>query len=507
MGTVNIEGLAQSMMGGNPKKSENKKPMRKTSHPEKKFDGYVGAPYNFVPVAKKPYKYPDNRVTAHNDMDERLISGEISYEITAETPIMISDGKENENDKAREAFFYKNSQEEYAIPGSTMRGLIRNNVQVLGFSSLYDDMDDYALMYRNVTNRAEQGRYNRILGSGQITINTENGQQNISVLKNVKAGYLLKKAGKYYIYRTSVDTIGKKFEEMNYYVLSERKIVDEYRKWKPGNGKFAYDFFTSHKPLLTQHEMEPFIKSIDRNGRVHYKGVPNKLYEPYFKEASYRIKNLKDVVAVGEPGVYENQGYVISTGKMDQKKAVYIIPEIDRTKEPIPIPDSDVTAFKIDFNKRKNSLKNFGKEEFFNLPEEGILKPVFYIQLGEKLYFGFTPRLRLFYDYTVKNGLKQEYEKGMVDYAKAMFGYSNQAGSYKSRVSFSDAVFSGKNVRNAHTEKVILAEPKPTSYLDYLKQDDKADVTYNNSDFEIRGIKQYWLHKKPSGLEIGRAHV
>ena len=42
---------------------------------------------------------------------------------------------------------------------------------------------------------------------------------------------------------------------------------------------------------------------------------------------------------------------------------------------------------------------------------------------------------------------------------------------------------------------MILAEPKPTSYLDYLDQT-KGTVTYNTDSFQLRGVKQYWLHRE-----------
>lgn len=43
----------------------------------------------------------------------------------------------------------------------------------------------------------------------------------------------------------------------------------------------------------------------------------------------------------------------------------------------------------------------------------------------------------------------------------------------------------------------ILAEPKPSSYLDYVRQDGAepdSPITYNNDSMQLRGIKQYWLH-------------
>ena len=48
---------------------------------------YVGAPYNFVPFYDKVFPYPKNKLINHNTVKERLITGEITYKIKAETPI------------------------------------------------------------------------------------------------------------------------------------------------------------------------------------------------------------------------------------------------------------------------------------------------------------------------------------------------------------------------------------------------------------------------------------
>ena len=135
---------------------------------------------------------------------------------------------------------------------------------------------------------------------------------------------------------------------------------------------------------------------------------------------------------------------------------------------------------------------------FFGLPQrDGDRKPVFYIECGERLYFGFTPRLRLFYDYEISQGIKKEHKKGTLDYCKAIFGYSDQKESYKSKVSFSDAV--AEFGEEEEWTNPILRSPKPTSYLDYLVQgtnNPNQAVTYNDSNMQLRGIKQYWLHKE-----------
>ena len=124
--------------------------------------------------------------------------------------------------------------------------------------------------------------------------------------------------------------------------------------------------------------------------------------------------------------------------------------------------------------------------------------------MGGRLYFGFTPRLRLFYDFAIKDGYKQELPE--YDYAKSLFGCINNGNvtaSFKSKTSFSDAVIEEKSFPGIINDKVILGEPKPSSYLDYLDQTN-GTVTYNSKGFKLRGAKQYWLrneiyHPKQSG--------
>lgn len=445
-------------------------------------NNYVGAPYNFVPFYDKVYEYPEDKLTAHNSVEENLITGEIAYEVTAETPIMIDDGTQH---------FFRDAKGRYAIPGSTMRGLIRNNVQVLGLCSYDDDIDSYALMYRNVANGAEKIQYNNTLGSKQLRVNDGKKSYGLGVLLNVRAGYVSNEGGKYVIYQTAVDSIKKEFKGMNYYVLSERKIINDYLKY---GDKFSYGFFRQNGRSILQHEFYEFERYKDRNNREHYKGRENKEYHPYYRKISYEVAHEKDIMAVGHPGDCKNEGYAVSTGKMNEKKAVYIIPQIDKSKESIIISDEDVRAFRIDLKKKENTLKQFGGKEYFDLPKEGEMRPVFYIRLDGRLYFGFTPRLRLFYDHMVKEGLKQESKAGIVDYGKALFGYASPEKSYKSKLSFSDAVLEGA-AGSGEMQKLILAEPKPTSYLDYLRQNKDTPVTYNTDGFELRGAKQYWLHE------------
>lgn len=441
---------------------------------------YVGAPYNFVPVSRKVIEKKESDMKVHGMLNDELLSGEISYKITAQTPIFISDGKEK-------ADFVTNERNQFIIPGSSVRGLIRNNVQILGLSSIEDDIDDYSLLYRKVGAKKsdDKDRYEEVLGAKTIAI--PGRKTGISVLLNVKAGYISKKGNNYIIYQTEVDSIKPEYKEMNYYVLSERTIADNLKD---------YPYFDKHPECLQNKVKNGFQKDATKRP-VQYKGIPNDKYTPGYYDISYEIKNLKNVVQITELGEASKDGVLMCTGFMNNKKALYVIPKIDSTKEALVIPDNDVTAFKIDYEKKKNTLKgnkyNKHNLEAFNLPEDGEVKPVFYIYLDGRLYFGFTPRLRLFYDHSIKEGLKQD--KVDFDYAKSMFGTIKDNTGYKSKLSFTDAVICGTPTK-AQKEERVLAEPKPSSYLDYLNQMEPS--SYNSPDIKLRGIKQYWLHDEPA---------
>ena len=526
---------------------------------------YVGAPYNFVSFTKDIYKYPEGKLTHHNDVSDELFSGEIVYRITAKNPIIVDDGSGQ---------FCKNPQKKHIIPGSTVRGMIRSNVQVLGLSSFSDDIDDYALMYRNVASGAEKKKYNKILGVDNSNEETR------GIAKNVKAGYIFLKDGNYYFNEVK-ETFDK---DSNYLMLSSKKILSDkdsfpffLEDWEH-HMMYTADCIFERKEKIEGRYGNKYVKFIyktedteevagciengefsfekgnvynnninvvsigkpgvyEETGRVNYKNnkvvreisyeprqkrMINKNYEPYYKPVLYKLdKSRKRVVAVTErKDEHQEQGfqegYVLSSGWIDKKKNVYIIPEMEcDIKSAIKIKPEAVMAFSVDLQRKQNSLKqyfhdrNHAKEDalaFFGLPqkegEEGK-KPAFFIEYKGGQYFGFTPRLRLFYDKKVKQGLPEEHGERGVDYSRAIFGYSNDRESYKSKVSFSDAVAINETAELPEVE-LILAEPKPTSYLDYLKQEDERAVTYNSPKIELRGMKQYWLRKETVKQEVDK---
>lgn len=516
----------------------------------------VFAPYNFVPFPSNPAYVKEEDIIGHDVMaqvtndGEDLFSGEIHYTLEAKTPIFVDDGSDAHR-------FCRDAAGNCIIPGSTMRGLIRNNAMVLGLGNVRDEVDDYSLMYRNVANGLNKNRYGDILGAKVVTMQGSNGKTfSLSVLKNVQAGYIEKRSdGKYVIYKTVIDpedekdsAIDKNLGKMNYYTISERFIIERYlkdeAKYKANPDSFPFSFLIPNMQNMMMNQTKPFHEEYDRNGNKSYKGVNNFSYIPYHRKISYKLSGNRNVselksVPIGSEAKSGNSdvmngkgclvGELVSTGFMQKKKVIYVVPAIDPGRVAVVLEERDVRDFLVDYNRRKNSItlerknphrNNLKKIEeykaFFNLPEEigeRGRKPVFYIQLGGKCYFGFTPRLRLFYDNTVADGINRNHISGKTDYVKAIFGYTASSGvngsdnidsfARKSRVSFSDAVLVGKE-KVLPTRYLTLSEPRPTDCLNYLDQS-VGETSYNTNKMRLRGAKQYWLHAEANpGIEEGK---
>lgn len=113
----------------------------------------IRAPYNFVPFSDTViFRYPySSQLPRQDRLYEDLLSGEIHVKITAQTPIYISNNNRYNPD------FNRDGRGNYFLPASTLRGLIRHNMQILGYGAVRSGRDykNALLFHRNHTD-AEQ---------------------------------------------------------------------------------------------------------------------------------------------------------------------------------------------------------------------------------------------------------------------------------------------------------------------------------------------------------------
>lgn len=109
----------------------------------------IRAPYNFVPFSDTViHRYSwDSFPPGHHMLQENLLSGEIRVQITAQTPIFISNGDRRTPD------FVRDDWGVYMIPASSLRGLLRHNMQILGYGAIRSgkDFHNVRLFHKNHT--------------------------------------------------------------------------------------------------------------------------------------------------------------------------------------------------------------------------------------------------------------------------------------------------------------------------------------------------------------------
>ena len=492
---------------------------------------YSVAPYNFVSLPKRSvsrYGSPEDLPSYNNYKVEKdgkcLLNGYIDYSLVSETPIIVSDGLEKNG-----ARFFKDSEGKYAIPGNTIRGLLRTNMQILSFSNIVGERDKKG-EYKSSYIENSRFLYRDIAGGNSLSKRYSsilNVDANRRIGKNLKAGYICKRGEKYFI-QPALEI--KK--DIPYF------RVDELRLRKIGGEKIdGVNFLYDKVPQKDEEELKRLNKiaadkkkekGLRKAAEKEIKKILNnykreKTYKPYQVGISFELDNKGRITKVGNRGECSYEGYMLSGGFILGKRSHYIVPAEDTNQPEIDLEKKDfmiIRDYEEDLVATKKADRESGKivikkgKEFYALPKEGEIKPVFYINT-DRLYFGFTPYLRLSYTKGVLDGVCREYKENPgISYADSIFGFTDRVFknggreekiSYKSRVSVEDAEAVGEpSVDKESIIDIILAEPKPTSYNLYLEQSslDKKELNIYEEDFKIRGYKQYWLKKYvecPSG--------
>lgn len=501
------------------------------------------APYNFVPFPKKiKVRYESyEHLPKHDGTDpsgEDLLSGEVLFEIEAKTPILVAQGAgKRESEKKSQYRFNTDVDSRYEIPGSTLRGLLRHAIGIIGHSDLTkdiaDDAKDMYFMYRGMAD-AKERRLKQRKKDYVAIINKE----------NVRAGYIRKVAkdqyeiipaqvihGKTYafvreqqLYKGHVvpnpkinamysedilelEKIGRpkppakkiKLSPAKVTLQGKNQILQEYRKQLK-----EYKTELAQNPRPAGETLDKLAKKYNELYGLYYaylKQCENtrnnnrgKVYEPYYLNGV--------TVFISDDGRYSfekgrGKPYrcaLMSSGLVPKKQSHYIIHPPDETKSPIPLDKWDVKSYQYDWEIKGNRLKN---RDYYALPKEGEMKPCFYCDYGGRKYFGFTPFMRVFYKHSVGAGLPKYSYHGF-DYVDALFGFTgrecgDEKLSYAGRLSFKSAVALDRPEPLDPVE-ITPGQPRLSAVAMYIEQDKPGElITMNDEDYKWRGIKQYWL--------------
>lgn len=471
-------------------------------------DRRATAPYNFIPLPKEIKKL-NAPLPDHNLYDPNLLSGYMEVQLTTRSLLFIrsmlskdeyaksleldryaEDYKYDQDPKNKPKFFYTHKEELPVIPGSSLRGMVRNVLEIITESKI-DRVYDRGLFFRTVDPSSLGVEAYR---SRMVKEYKEKGKSE----DIVKSGFLIKHKGEYYI---------KPCENL-------RVMRGDLNSNTTGNG--LYDGKAPNQTPKWAGKWYQYQKVWVKRGNKSEDTSP------------YKVTKIDNKA-------HENllEGRLVLTGQVPKKnhERVFLKPE-DKQEQWIKVDPETIDLFNGD-------QMTAYQEKAFPVDEPtakcrirpGCLQtnpgdwgePVFYLQETDpqtkatKLFLGRARMFRLPYRSSPKDLVSANLKDwSATDLADALFGYIDQKKlderpesdkpirGRASRIAFTDATLP-PNVKREDVltpnpiTPSILASPKPTAFQQYLVQPSYEVQQlhhYADKDAELRGHKLYWHQGK-----------
>ncbi len=400
------------------------------------------APYNFVPLNKKVVLPHWVNQISHDVPFDDGESGEFKVRITAKTPIFVKDGlskTEEKNKYDNHGVQKEDSPHEfcqhkgqYYIPGSSIKGMVRNVLEIMSFGRM-DKVNDHRYAVRDLSNNE---LYTNHFNKGQVY-----------------GGFLS---------RSSED----KYTIKNYAKPKRisKRILTNNRNDKSAKNKYANFEGSLHKTFIDTGEIDygREIYEVNPNGlpgTLVFTGSAsnNKKYEFVFldQDPEQTELNVSDKVIEDFFFAYFDNDKKRRSKDWDYWKSKLI------NNEAIP----------IFFQKEGNVVKHLGLSYLYKLPYEHSVKD------------------------SIKNYRQAEESEKSRDLAEAIFGYiDDEHGSLKGRVHISHAFAKNDPQPVQNVVSAVLSSPKASYYPNYISQGNhngqvRPYKTYNNGN--ISGWKRY----------------
>jgi CRISPR-associated protein (TIGR03986 family) len=433
----------------------------------------IDAPYNFVPLSDKVVEADWYAQTSQDLPFRDGFSGEITFTLTNTTPLLVG-GKQQAATKesAGKVDFFQTPTQEYAIPGSSLRGMIRNIFEIATFSKM-SMLDDMRYGLRDISGGRVKASYGSKVGSepvkGMLT-------------SKVSAGFLRRNKDDNYVI-TPHQMVHVNHDDLDkVYDAGLRSAISKANKGKMSVSE-KYHIFRNHKVNEIIFDTHDVTVDIRGSGMALRREATN-----------LRNGRLK--------------GRLVLTGQPSKNKIrdfIFYSP----SQETISVPPSSWKDFLfIHDTGEKDAPWSYWQEQL----NQGKDIPVFYVEMGNILKIGLAYMPKLAGDFTVHDLVKHTSEAHLDDdihdMANTFFGHvgDKPEQTLKSRVFFETAIAINKPTLAKASEPTILNSPKASYFPNYLVQpeapkgsnklsDGKQYATYmkhsTNSKPQIRGFKRY----------------
>lgn len=421
----------------------------------------VHAPYHFVPLSKWVYMPDWAHLVSHDVPFKDGYCGVIEYTLTNSTPLCVGDKKDKDNVLK----FARNPNNIPIIPGSSLKGMIRNVLEIASFGKL-NSLDDHHLTFRDISN--SHTRYLKELKDTET-------QAYWIKFDELKCNWVFHKTEHTVLFHNDLNTFAN---------LNIQNAVEENNKRQLVDAKIKYEqhplcspsilFTLCNKTIMGTKKKNVNVECAGNLGKGTKSGYP--VFSGY------------------RPGPKEHTG-----GRLNFSYLFY-----DESTEVKTFTNSKELVANL-FNNHNETLVSYLKS--YPHPKLGI--PVFAKEdkQGQIVALGFAKMPRKLYDLSthevVENTQKLSKSLHTYDLPELMFGTLREYGfSLKSRINFSDALCLINN--GIKTSGAMTLHTPKSSYLSaYIEQNgSKNNIVANEfKNYEKGSIIKGWK-RYPSQLQF-----
>ena len=432
----------------------------------------IKAPYNFVPLENRAF-YPSWANHISQDIPfEDGVSGSIEYTIEAKTPIFVRNGY-TDREKPDYSTFSKTHNGKFFIPGTSIKGEIRNVLEILSFGKM-TQVQDARFGVRDLSNNPEGRFYRQKIqnvhcgwlykqlaedGSEEYFINDcgEPGRISPEQIDNLRRTNLTEFGLQFSIDRNNTDKDTEEYLRSAYYKYKEilkLNLTDVNKRLDDIEYSLHNSFSGSYD------EYGKFITNFDSNGRsgsIVVTGQSSRREQRYNRQ----LDRLK-----WEGKYYE---FVFFESNTNEKVESQIIDDF------------------ITIHKNNYDYKNIWKR-YLN---EGKRVPVFFMRrngnLGPIDAIGLAYMFRIPTANFIKGAIPIELQSNRrKDLAECIFGTAKESlKQLKGRVNISHAFACG-TPNKCGIVTTVLGSPKPSYGPLYA-----SSGTWNDANAQIKGRKRY----------------
>lgn len=435
----------------------------------------ITAPYNFTPIADTVVEADWYPYTSHDYPLRDGYCGTISFTLTSHTPLLVGGIQTPASKEAPgEVHFYQTPDKKYAIPGSSLRGMIRSVFEIATYSQLRM-VDDKTYGLRDISGKRVSQSYSDIVGSVK--------QTDMTLASIMQAGFLQRQNdGSHHIIPCRMVHVEHETLDEHFNTQLAREIS------RAQNGKLS---LADKYKVFDKKNIHQITFNIQRVDVFNHR--TNQLIGQ--RETAYQL------------GKGNLTGQLVMTGQPSKNKKRDFIFYNRVPSQAISIDGSTWRDFLfIHDTQEADAPWSYWKKKLHS----GEEIPVFYSQRNNKLRIGLAYMPKLAGDFSthdlIRHTSPRHLDNTLHDMATTLFGYVGESSNdlLKGRLHFDTATLIGTPPQPMSGQTTILNSPKPSYFPNYLQQQEQNKgklpdgtqyATYiqhrSNTEPKIRGFKRY----------------